>query len=443
MQLSTAIPRSALAVFLMVVFAGSVAGQVLLEKEIQAPKECEALLDLTASAPGTSWGDEGREAAVVSLYVDGRYHQDIMLFEGARSFTYSVMLGHFAPGSHALRIEYNGKRSARGASTVDVADAKISLVDSSNSEYQALSYAPILYARRNTIGRFTDAPVLSWYEVAQDKSLTTIRYSMIFTNEDGGTQTNALMARWGRTTDIEYIYEARIDSSGRIVSSIFQGANHRNLRFRGKKESGHPLFLVATDNNIFSDRGTSEVRYALRPIPFDLTRASREEVMFQHPWPYPLMVAELRREDKINEATRVGQQIADPAHYLYVQAGARQQATALSFAVKLKEDPKWYTSDLGISYYKVDRSGYFQTTVRLPAGTTIDKVEKLAVRCDISGDPHSWQDIGKAGGARCELTEIKRVFMLDENYLPGPSLPPHVQPLGLQFGDMIELYSAR
>ncbi len=442
MQLHTVFPRFPLAAFLVLVFVGPVAGQVLLEKEIPASKECEALLDLTASAPGTAWGEAGREAAVVSLYIDGRYHQDIMLYEGARAFTYSVMLGHFAPGSHQVRIEYNRTRSAQRASTVQIADAKISMVDSSGDEYVALAYAPILYARRNTIGRFTDAPVLSWYEATRGPSQTTIRYSMIFTNEDGGTQTNALMARWGRTTDIEYIYEAKIDSGGRIVSAIFQGANHKDLKFKGKREGGHPLFLVATDNNIFSDRGTSDVRYALRPIPFDLSRASREEVMFQHPWTYPLMVEELKRENKINEATRVGQQIADPGHYLYIQAGAKQQGTALSFAVKLKDDPKWYTSDLGIIYYKVDRSGYFQTTVRLPGGTTIDKVEKLAVRCDIGGDPRSWQDIGRVAKANCELTEVKRIFMLDTDYHPGPSLPPHPLPLNLQFGDMIELQIA-
>jgi len=417
--------------------------QTLLEKIFQVPAEAEVLLDLTAAAPGTSWVESGREAAVVTFFVDGRYHQDVILFEGSRTFTYPLMLGRLGPGAHSLRIEYNRKQSAAKASTVDIKEAKITTVDKSQAEYQALALAPFVYARTNTIGRFSDAPLLAWYEVEHSALGTAFRYSIIFTNEDGGTQTNALMARWGRTTDIEMIYEAQVDAQGKLVASIFQGKNHKNLQFHGKKEAEHPLFMVATDNNMFADGGQSEMRFALRPIPFDLSRASREELMYQHPWTYQLMAKELRREDKINVSSRVGQQIADPRRYLYVQAGGKQQDTAMSFAVKLKGDRKWYTSDIGINYYKVDRSGYFQTTVRLPAGTTIGKIERLAVRCDIAGDPRSWEEISKVANAQCELTAIKRIFMLNEHYQPGPSLPLHVQPLKLQFGDMIELYEGR
>jgi hypothetical protein len=353
------------------------------------------------------------------------------------------MLGRLAPGSHSLRVDYNHKQSAAGASSVRIADAKITTVDKSGSEYLVLSLAPFVYARANTIGRFSDAPLLTWYEVERSPSLTTIRYSIIFTNEDGGTQTNALMARWGRTTDIEWIYEAQIHSRGKLIASTFQGVNHKTRQFQGKREADHPLFIVASDNNNFSDDEESEMRFALRPIPFDLSQASREEVMFQHPWTYLLMAQELQRENKVNESSRVGQQIADPRRYLYVQAGAKQQDTAMSFAVKLREDPKWYTSDIGINYYKIDRSGYFQTTVRLPAGTTIDKIERLAVRCDIAGDPRSWEEISKVANAQCELTSIKRIFMLDEHYQPGPSLSLHPEPLMLQFGEMLELYDGK
>jgi hypothetical protein len=282
-------------------------------------------------------------------------------------------------------------------------------------------------------------PLLAWYEILREASQTIIRYSVIFTNEDGGTQTNALMARWGRTTDIELIYEARLDAQGKLVTAIFQGKDHKNLPFRGRKEADHPLFLVATDNNMFSDKGQSEMRSALRPIPFDLSKASREEVMNQYPWTYQLMAQELKREDKINEAYRVGPKIADLRRYLYIQAGGVLQGTALSFAAKLKGDRKWYTSDIGIAYYKIDRDGYFQTTIRLPGGATLNQVERISVRCDIAGDPRSKEAASKLANAGCELTAVNRIFMLDENYRPGPQLPLQIKPLKLQFGDMIEL----
>src|SRR5215475_11640954 len=72
---------------------GADSAQTLLEKKFTATAESEALLDLTASAPGTSWRERGAEAAVVTIYVDGQYHQDVVLFAGAPEFTYPLMLG--------------------------------------------------------------------------------------------------------------------------------------------------------------------------------------------------------------------------------------------------------------------------------------------------------------------------------------------------------------
>lgn len=432
----------AVLVFTLGFFSPTLSAQALLERTFQIAAESEALLDLTASAPNTSWLESGKEAAVVAIFVDGRYQQDLILVGGDRNFTYPLLLGRLSQGTHSLRVEVNRRQSAEKALVVEIKDAKITAIDKSQAEFPALSLAPIVYYRQDTIGRFSDAPLLEWYEVESGPSGTTYRYSIIFTNEDGGTQTNALMARWGRTTDIELIYEAQLDSQGRLAASIFQGKNHKNLQFHGKRESDHPLFIVATDNNMFSDEGQSEMRFAYRPIPFDLSHASREELMYQHPWTYQLMAQELRRENKIDDSSRVGQQIADPRSYLYLEAGGTQQDAAVSFAVKLQGDPKWYSSDIGINYYKVDRSGYFQTTVRLPPSTTIDRIERLAVRCDVAGDPRSWEEISKVAHAQCDLTDVKRVFMLDDHYQPGPSLPLHVQPLKLQFGDMIEIYSA-
>ena len=436
--------RLSVATFVAILFSPhALLAEVQREKSFQVATESEVLLDLVATVPGTSWADKGNEAASARLFLDRRYHQDIILFRGPREFTYTVMLGRLAPGSHSVRVEHNRTLSAPRASAPDFKNAQITFLERSHSEFQALAMAPIIYARRNTIGRFTDVPLLAWYEIFREPSKITIRYSVLFTNEDGGTQTNALMARWGRTTDIELIYEAQLDPQGKLLSQIFQGKGHANMKFKGKKEADHPLYLVATDNNMFSDKGRSEMRFALRPIPFDLTHASREEVMFQYPWTYQLAAEEMVREGKINETDRVGQRMADPRHYLYLQVGARQQGTAMSFAVKLKGDRKWYTSDIGVDYYRVDRPGYFQTTVRLPAGAAPERIERIAVRCDVAGSPRSREEVEKASKAQCELKDVKRLFMLDERYLPGPLLAVQLpQPLKLQFGDMIELFQA-
>lgn len=424
-------------------FSGSVSAQSLLEKTFRVETEAEVFLDLTASAPHTSWGDVGSEAAVARVFVNDRYNQDIFLFAGARDFSYQVLLGHFRPGGHELRVDFNRKRSASKATTIEIQDAKISFVNRASPEYQALSLAPIVAARPNTIDRFSDIPLLMWYETERAGPLTTIRYSVIFTNEDGGTQTSALMARWGRTTDIEWIYEVQIDAQGKVKAATFQGVEHKTQHFDGKEENGHPMLYVVSDNNNVSDHGESEMRFASRPIPFDLSHSSREEIMDRHPWIYKLMAAELQREGKISETSRGGNRMADPRHYLYLDASSEVNGTALSFAVKLKSDPQWYASDLGINNYKIDRSGYFRTTVRLPAGTRLGQIERIAVRCDAAGNPKSDEEIKKLSAAECGLDTFNKAFMLDAGFQPGPSLPVRIKPLKLRFGEAIEVYDRR
>jgi hypothetical protein len=422
-------------------FAASISAQTLSENTFTVSTEAEALLDLTAVAPHTSWGQAGSEAAVATIFVDGQYNQDLFLFAGERRFTYQVMLGHLQPGQHVLRVEFNRKQSAPNAPPFEVQEAKISFVDRANPDYQALSLAPLVYARPNTIGRFSDIPLLMWYETERSGPLTTIRYSVIFTNEDGGTQTSALMARWGRTTDIEWIYEVKVHADGKVEAATFQGIAHETRRFQGASANGHPLLIVASDNNNVSDHGESALRFALRPIPFDLSHCSREEIMDRHPWIYQLMAAELQREGKISEESRGGNQMADPRHYLYLDATSELRGTVLSFTVRLKGNPKWYASDLGIGYYKIDRSGYFRTTVRLNLGTKLDQIERIAVRCDAAGNPRSGEEVKKLSGSECVLNSVNKAFMLDDRFQPGPTLPIHITPIKLRFGETIEVYA--
>ena len=75
----------------------------------------------------------------------------------------------------------------------------------------------------------------------------TIEYTVIWSNEDGGTNSPALMARWGRTTDIEWIYRVRVDAAGNVARRrLPRRPNHEVLPFTGAKENDHPLLQTAT-----------------------------------------------------------------------------------------------------------------------------------------------------------------------------------------------------
>lgn len=414
--------------------------QSLAEKRIQVNAESEALLDLTAAVPGASWMEAGREAATVTIFVDGRVHQDLILYNGSRKFTYRVLLGRLSPGDHAVRVELNRNRSAANASRVELHDLRIAAIDRTQPEFQALAHAPILYARPNTIGKFSDVPLLMYYEIERKGDRTRLRYSVIFSNEDGGTQTAALMARWGRTTDIEWVIETELDAAGKVVGSTFQGVNHETKTFRGKREADHPLLITASDNNNFADDRESEMRFAPRPVPFDLSSHSREEVMDQSPWTYRVMAEEMIREGKITTQRSLGREIADLRRYLYIDASSDQQGgVGVSFAVKLKGDSRWFTSDLGVNYNKIDRSGYFRTTILLPTPIALRQIERIAVRCDLLNTPRSKEELTRAAAAQCDLKSVNKAFLLDQQFQPESPLHPSISPTRLPPGEMLEL----
>jgi hypothetical protein len=435
----TALNAWLLAAGLVLIAPGVITAQTLLEKRFSAAAESEALLDLTASAPGTSWRERGAEAAAVTIYVDGQYHQDVILYAGAREFTYQLMLGRVGPGEHSLRVEFNRKESSANATSVKIGDAKITTIDRKHPEFQAIARAPILYARPDTVGKFSDTPLLAYYESGRADGYDRLTYTAIFSNEDGGTQTTALMARWGRTTDIEWVCEARIGAEGE-AKTIFQAANHKDTQFAGKFEADHPLMFVATVNNNFSDQGRSEMRFAPRPLPFDARTASREEMMDRHPWTYRVMADEMIREDKITDERKPGRSINDLRNYVYFDISSNQTGATLSVAVKLKGDPAWHASDWGIANYRIDRSGNFRTTALLPKRARLEEIEGIVARCDVKGDPRTQSELSQVPSASCDLRSVNKIFVLDDDYQPGASLKLSFQPIKLGSGEMVEIY---
>src|SRR5262249_20285035 len=151
-------------------------------------------------------------------------------------------------------------------------------------DYAVVAHSPLLHARPGTLDRFSDLPFVMWYAVEPSPRGRWIKYSVIFSDEDGGTPVDKRMARWGRLTDIEYVYGVELDANGRVLDEQFQGPEHTYQRFGGARVAGHPVTYVVTENNMVSDRGTTAETFALKPIPFEIREASREVVMDAHPW---------------------------------------------------------------------------------------------------------------------------------------------------------------
>jgi len=326
-----------------------------------------------------------------------------------------VMLGRIAAGAHVVDAAIDTELSAADLRRTDVAVESIAVdqIDAARREYTGMSLAPFVYARANTVGRFTDTPIFMWSESESTPRGTKYRYSVIFTNEDGGTPADRLMATWGRTTDIEYIYSVEVDAAATILTQDFQGLDHQVLPFNGQREAQHPLLWVSTDNNMVRDAGTTAIRFAPAPVQFDLTNVSREIVMDANPWMYGLSAKELVREGKIDADAPPGNgKIPDERRFVFLEGCGQAGNAGITFGVRTGAS-SWHWADRGKDYL-IARDGCFRGAVPLPAGASLADVTAVAFRAL----PRS----GRTADAPARITRVNQVFMLDDKFLPGRSV---------------------
>jgi hypothetical protein len=390
------------------------------DQAFKVPAAGEAVAVIHASCERCDWGVEGREAAVVRILVDGKYSQHLALARGADDADYHVSLGAIAVGDHQLRIEADPALSSPQAGAAAISKVDIVVITPAGDDFVAQSMAPFIYARPNTVGKFTDLPVFMWYEIVPVPQGRQFRYSVIFTNEDGGTATDRLMATWGRTTDVEFVYGVTLNGQGKIVAEEFQGPGHEVPAFGGKHEGLHPLEWVSTDNNMVSESGPTEIRYAPTPQRFDLTGKSREVVMDAHPWIYTLAAKEMVREKKLVEDAAAGSgRIPDSRRFVFVEACTELENAAVAFSVHAPDasgTARWFDADRGLPQFRIVRTGCFRGGVPLPAGAG----KPDAIRFKAYSLPARAGAPAPSGPATVVLTQVNGVFTVADTYEQRP-----------------------
>ena len=359
------------------------------------------------------WEKAGSEGVVLALTLDDRTPMHVPVTRSGRS-DYEVLLGTVAPGQHTVSIAPDPNLSAPSLRDAKAATFSLDIdqIPATSPAHQALSLAPFVYARPDTVGKFTDVPLLMWYEIEPTDRGKRYRYSVIFSNEDGGTPADRLMATWGRTTDIEYLYSVEVDANGSILSEDMQGPKHEILPFKGRREGGHPLLWVSTENNMVLDSGTTTVRYAPAPVVVNLENVSREAVMDSNPWTYEAMAKELFREGKIVADAPPGQgTIPDLRRFVFLEACGEAGTNAITASVHV--GGTWHSSDRGVAEYRIVRDGCFRAAIPLPGTAGTDDVASIRFQAHARKD----RAIGTS-----RITRLNRVFALDERFMPGPSV---------------------
>ncbi|MCL9758287.1 hypothetical protein [Frankia sp. AiPa1] len=418
----------------------------------------EVLLDVTTAAPGVSWGSPGSESAVVSLFVDNTYTTDIVI-PASFQIRRSLALGHLAGGGHTLRVAFAEDRSARGATSARLTGLSFRTVVPQDSGYQALAHAPVVYGRTTppstTTGTTTgtigttgagtaqpidplvggtfqnavdDTPLLAFHSEAPTavSGHRLLTYSMVWSNEDGGSSAPELMAQWGRTTDIEWTYQVEIDAAGTAVpgSAVIQGPDHGTVLFTGRYEGAHPVLGTCTLNNNMCPDPDGRMRFALSAADtLDPVADAREREMDNNPWTYWVMAQEVAREGSVdndktpNSATR----ISDPRNYVYLiirkttvgPPNTDDNWVGVSVGVRLSGSSQTYRSAKIYPTWAIRRDDPAATAVELPAGTVAEDISSIEATRVVGA--------GRDLGARVQVESIERAFLLGPNGLPQQS----------------------
>src|SRR4051812_15358905 len=287
--------------------ASAARGSALAGARFVVGSPTEVGLRFRASAAGSGWGRSRHEAAMLAIAVDGRVVSEVVAVGGARPTVYRVALGRLQSGTHSVSIALDAVRSAPAVRQARAGKLRIALAAPSDRVAQ---YAPILYGRDvpEIPGRFennrSDAPLLAYHTSSTGAAgRTTIECTVIWSNEDEGTDAAAQMARCGRTTDIEWIYRVTLDRRGRRLSDAYQGPEHAMLPFTGAREDRHPLLRTATANHTVVPVAAADAGWRYR-FALDVSQSlpagrAREAIMDANPWTYPVMAQEMAREGKL------------------------------------------------------------------------------------------------------------------------------------------------
>ncbi len=395
------------------------------EQAFRLERPTEAVAVIGVSCERCDWAVRGREAAVLALSLDGAHSQHLILARGTRA-EYRVLLGALPAGEHRLALTLDPHWSARGTGVVRVEGVKVDAVAADDPGYEALAHAPILHTRKGSLQRFSDAPLVAWVESfpAADGG-RELRYSIVFSHEDGGTPLDRLMATWGRATDIELVYAVELDATGRVRRATFQGKDHVTTPFAGRREASHPVLYVVTKNNMVGDRGKATPRVALVPVPFSLDGVSREAVMDAHPWTHHVSAVEVRREGLVRDEARPGsKRIPDPRRFVFLEACGMLSDARLAFDVALRRADgalQWYASDAGRPDFRIARSGCFRAGVALPRDAAASDVQAVRLRAHTRLPRRGEKPLPKGSGA-ARIEHINLLYGLGADDRPGPSL---------------------
>ncbi|MGI8505593.1 MAG: neocarzinostatin apoprotein domain-containing protein [Solirubrobacteraceae bacterium] len=365
----------------------------------------EGLLELTMSAPGTTWASSRDTSVVVQASVDGGQSQTVVLFAGARPFTYEGFTGPLSTGRHRVIVTVSSALSLTRdvVPTAVVRRARLLVVGRHNAAYRALAYAPVLYDR-HVVAR-SDTPQLTYATVSrQPGGAERISYVVTWSNEDAGTGfvPFLLWGGYGRMSDIESAISLTVDRRGAIHDPIYLACtkcgpafpedrtalDETDTGFHGQYFAHHPILRVSTGNNDFSDRGRTRFRFQQALAAPPRAGETREGAMDRNPWTYGITDQEVKREREDFSTNSLSPAPGDARQYLIVALDCLvHDVSAVGVDLRLAGSSRIYSNDFTTTYPLYD-GGQGRTAVKVPLSLVDRRITMLRLRLQsASPDP--------------------------------------------------------
>ncbi len=395
------------------------------------PVSGEGLLQLTMSAPRTSWRSARDTSVVVQVAVDGGQPQTMVLFAGARPFTYEGFTGPLRTGPHRLSVQVRRdlSRTADVVPTAVMRGAQLLVAggctvgrrpvvrrrpvafagrlspsarraEDCRSHSLALAYSPVLYDRR--VVAYSDTPLLTYATVRPlAGGAHRISYVVVWSNEDAGTGfvPFLLAGGFGRLSDIEDALSLTVDRHGRVHDPVYLGCttcgssfpeNRTALdetftSFHGKYFGHHPILRVATGNNDFSDQGSTPFRFQQALAAPPRSGEAREGAMDRNPWSYAITDEEVKREREDFSTDPGLPAPGDTRQNLILELdSATTDVAAVGVDVRLAGDSRIYRNDFDTTD-PLYAGGRGRTVVKLPLAEAGRPISMIRLRLQPSG----------------------------------------------------------
>jgi hypothetical protein len=384
----------------------------------------EGVATLTIATVGTDWATSGSESVVVTYDVDGTVRGQLVLFGGETPTDYRVLLGPLTAGDHVIGLHGEKKLSPAPKAPVKItAAANVEAIPAGDPRYDFTRFAPILLGIDTQLNSVpgdlgdhpgnarSDTPLVVYASATPGVGLTTYKYVMIWSNEDGGTgiYPDVLIARYGRTTDIEGILEVDVSDTGTLPEARFRPDESGTLQtFTGTLRDGtHPVLRTATANGLIAQDGASTLAFALPPFAFNDAGLQRELGMDLYPVSYAVMAKEMIAEQKTETpGNAASKTLSDARNYLFIDYDISVSASGQVLRGIATVGGTTYLSDHALPISGLSprvAGGIGRLAIELPPGTQLGDVQSYGLR-----------GVGTMSGT----LNSANAFILDASYLP-------------------------